>query len=222
MIEFEHAKILHGQYIDYLAQNPKRLAIMMGAQNAPLEYIKTGEVDMAGPDWPQLDGQKLYIGGYLENRIIGATDANIAPELMRTMHIGLDLFAPNGAKVFAPIDGKVHSFKNNNNPRDYGPCIVLEHLVNNFKFYTLYGHLALRDIENLEIGQEIKAGAEFAHLGAQSENGGWPAHLHFQIILDMMGQFGDFYGLCRPDEIESWQLICPNPIEFLGLKVKNG
>lgn len=219
MFTQDYADNLYEKYAIWLKKNGAcKTEIMYGAHNGKLPEIKTGEVDMAGDEWPALNPDTLYIGGYLENRIIGATDARINPEDMRTLHIGLDLFKPAGEAVFAPLKGKIHSFKNNNGPRDYGPCIILQHDFAQITFYTLYGHLSLKDLDGLEIGQIIEAGQEFAHLGDENVNGGWPAHLHFQIILDMLGKEGDFYGLCRPIEIESWKRICPNPMEFLGIE----
>ena len=45
----------------------------------------------------------------------------------RTLHLGLDLFAPPGTPVLAPLDGRVHSIAENRNPLDYGPTVILEH-----------------------------------------------------------------------------------------------
>lgn len=212
--------IKYNQYQNYLKQSgPCQIEIIEGS-SAPLKYIKTGAVDMAGPDWPHMDDCPLMIGGYGENRIIGATDSNLAKEDMRTMHIGLDFFAKEGTQIFAPLAGKIHSFANNNDPRDYGPTIILEHEIDDcFSFFTLYGHLSQNSIENLYIGQEIAAGAPLALFGARDENGGWPPHLHFQIILNMLNMAGDFHGLCKPSEEEYWLKMCPNPIEFLALGV---
>lgn len=219
MLTQDYVDSLYENYTAWLNKNGAcKTEIIRGAHGAKLLEIKTGQVDMAGSQWPKLDPKKLYVGGYLENRIIGATDAQISPEEMRTLHIGLDLFKPAGEPVFAPLKGKIHSFKNNNGPRDYGPCIILQHDFPETTFYTLYGHLSVKDLSGLEIGQIIEAGHEFAHLGDKTENGGWPAHLHFQIVLDMLGKEGDFYGLCRPIEIESWKKLCPNPLEFLGIE----
>ena len=62
----------------------------------------------------------------------------------RTVHIGLDLFAPPGTPVLAPLDGVVHSVADNASPLDYGPTVILEHEAGpgGPPFYTLYGHLS--------------------------------------------------------------------------------
>jgi hypothetical protein len=45
----------------------------------------------------------------------------------RTLHLGLDLFAPADTPVFAPLAGTVHSFAINPAPQDYGGVIILKH-----------------------------------------------------------------------------------------------
>lgn len=182
------------------------------------EEILTGNVDMAGPLWPALDPSKYYIGGYGENRIIGATDPHLPKDEMRTFHIGLDIFAPAETDIFAPLDGEIFAIRNNDKPRDYGPTIILFHEIDtDFGFYTLYGHLSMESLVEKFIGQKIKKGENFSQLGAQTENGGWPPHLHIQVILDMLDYKDDFPGLCRLQEREFWQLNCPNPRDILGL-----
>ena len=83
------------------------------------------------------------------------------------------------------INAVVHSFKNNMNHGDYGPTIILEHKITGVTFYTLYGHLSLKSIQNLEIGKRFKQGEKIATLGDASINGDYPPHLHFQIIIEI-------------------------------------
>ena len=58
----------------------------------------------------------------------------------RNIHLGVDIWAKEGTKVLAALDGEIHSFKNNTNHGDYGPCIILKHQLEESVFYTLYGH----------------------------------------------------------------------------------
>jgi murein DD-endopeptidase MepM/ murein hydrolase activator NlpD len=212
---------LRQKYDKWLADTgPSTVEIVSQIQRSPVPYIKTGLVDMAGPNWSALDENLLFIGGYGEQRIIGATDHNLDACDMRTLHIGLDVFAKAGTEIRAPIKGKVHSFKDNNGSRDYGPTIILEHeIAHGMSFFTLYGHLSRASIRNIRNGEIIEAGTGFASLGGVSENGGWPPHLHFQIILDMLGKEGDFFGLCKPSEKEYWHKLCPDPLGLLGIEV---
>ncbi len=180
------------------------------------------------------------IGRYDEARPFYTTDAfaaqgNDGPE-WRTVHIGLDLFLPPGSPVHTPLDATVHSFQDNANERDYGPTIILAHRmtsdsglprplvgadsgdpqseIRNPKseiFYTLYGHLSRRSLEGLAVGQKLEAGQAFCEIGPRPENGNWPPHLHFQVILDLMGWQGDFHGVALPRWREVWKSICPDP-----------
>ena len=43
------------------------------------------------------------------------------------MHLGVDLQATPGTAVRAPLSGRIHSFRRNTAPLDYGPAIVVEH-----------------------------------------------------------------------------------------------
>ena len=158
----------------------------------------------------------LGIGGYLETRPLYTTDAyeirgNEGPQ-WRTVHIGLDFWEKAGTPVYAPYDGIVHSFHDNAAERDYGPTIILEHkATEGLTFYTLYGHLSVDSLEGLSFGMAIKAGQEIAKIGPAPENGNWPPHLHFQVMLDMLGKVGDFPGVAFDHEIDVWKSICPDP-----------
>lgn len=159
---------------------------------------------------------RMGIGGYGETRPFYTTDAyevigNEGPQ-WRTVHIGLDFWEKVGMPVYAPYAGKIHSFQDNAGERDYGPTIILEHPISDdFSFYTLYGHLSEDSIANLEIGQQIDAGQQIAKIGAAPENGNWPPHLHFQVLLDLLDKEGDFPGVAFPHEIEIWKSLCPDP-----------
>ncbi len=151
------------------------------------------------------------IGRYNENRTIYDHSDVFSGGVRRRIHLGIDLWAPSGTKVFAPLKATVHSFNNNIGKGDYGPTIILQHELGGETFYTLYGHLSEDSLEGLEIGQEIEKGQEIARIGNFPINGDWPAHLHFQIITDMLGKKGDFFGVASADEREKFLKICPDP-----------
>lgn len=166
-------------------------------------------------------GSKYGIGGYLEHRAIyrrstvfATTEADF-----RNIHLGVDLWTDAGAPVFSPMDGKIHSFQDNAGFGNYGATIILEHELDEKKLYSLYGHLFLSDLDGIEIGQEIKSGELLAHVGPFPENGDWPPHLHFQLMWDMMGNVGDFPGVCSKRDVEKFQLICPDPNLILRSEV---
>jgi 4-aminobutyrate aminotransferase-like enzyme/Ser/Thr protein kinase RdoA (MazF antagonist) len=162
-------------------------------------------------------GAAVGIGRYNEARAVYRSPAfavpgNDGPE-WRTIHIGLDLFLEPGAPVFAPLDGVVHSFRNNDAPLDYGPTIILQHTVADgaLTFFTLYGHLSPDSLEGLEEGRRIRRGAQIASIGNFPANGNWPPHLHFQIVADMLGREGDFPGVAPASAREIWLSLSPDP-----------
>src|SRR5439155_24976506 len=119
-------------------------------------------------------GATVAIGRYGEARLLyaspefGNADAG---EECRTIHLGLDLFAPAGMPVHAPLDGVIHAFADNTAPLDYGPVIVLKHEGREGQegregraetFYTLYGHLSRESLSGLRVGQRIARGERFA------------------------------------------------------------
>ena len=165
---------------------------------------------------------KVGIGRYREARLLYTSEqfkvqTDEMPEA-RTMHLGIDLYMKSNAPIYAPLEGRVHSFNNNTAPLDYGPAIILEHQIEDAeRFYTLFGHLSLDSLEDLTIGMPVAKGQSFARIGELPTNGGWPPHLHFQIILDMLGERGNFPGVARPAEWDIWAQICPDPNLILGI-----
>jgi 4-aminobutyrate aminotransferase-like enzyme/Ser/Thr protein kinase RdoA (MazF antagonist) len=159
---------------------------------------------------------KVGIGRYDECRRLYTSDifktcGNDAPE-WRTVHLGIDLYMDPGSAVLAPLDGVVHSFRDNAGRLDYGATIILEHrAAADLKFYTLYGHLARQSLSGLKAGRTIRKGERLGRVGDLSENGGWPPHLHFQIIADLLGYEGDYPGVAAPSHRTVWLSLCPDP-----------
>jgi len=165
----------------------------------------------------QTAGVEIGIGRYNEARPFYTSEqfkmqGNDGPE-WRTVHIGLDVFMQPDAPVFAPLAGAVHSFCNNNAPLDYGPTIILQHSVDDgeITFFTLYGHLSADSLDNLYEGMPVKQGARIGRIGDASINGGWPPHLHFQIITDLLDRCGEFPGVALPGQREVWLSLSPDP-----------
>lgn len=159
-------------------------------------------------------GKQYGYGGYLENRQVYQRSALFAKDQgeSRSIHLGVDIWTPAGQDVFSPLDSRIHSLQNNAHHGDYGPTIILEHQLDGMTFFTLYGHLSLESLMGLNPGDRIGPGIPFCQVGNYPVNGDWPSHLHFQIILDMMGKRGDFPGVCLASEKEYYSQICPDPI----------
>lgn len=205
-------------YAAWLRKAPPRAEVIAGAHSGPLPRGALSDAERS-------PGDAIAAGGYGEDRsdysspLFAPADGS-AP---RTVHLGLDLFAPPGAEVFAPLDGRIHSFRDNAGAQDYGPTLILEHsLEGDGVFHTLYGHLSRDSLLRLEPGAPVAAGARIGRLGERGENGGWPPHLHVQVILDIGGRQGDFPGVCRRSESHLWLAVCPDPAPLLGVRLGSG
>jgi len=152
-------------------------------------------------------------GGYMEDREVYRRSPLFAgsQEKARSVHLGIDVWTEKGKEIFLPLNGRVHGFQNNKQFGDYGPTIIMEHQLEDVVFYTLYGHLDLDSLNGLKIGMPFKAGDLLGRVGSFPVNGDWPPHLHFQIIGDLMGNKGDFPGVCLQEEKEYYRKICPDP-----------
>ena len=181
--------------------------------------------DLAADIFRKMESARAHagIGRYNEARQVYTADQFVMdfdemPE-RRTIHLGLDVFLPAESLVYAPLEGTVHSFQNNTQPLDYGPCIILEHATEDTSlvFYTLYGHLSVESLTGLYEGKRIGKGERFAALGDPSVNGGWPPHLHFQIVADMLGNKGDFPGVGGPGQRNVWLSLSPDANAIVGV-----
>ncbi|MEO7961014.1 MAG: peptidoglycan DD-metalloendopeptidase family protein [Ginsengibacter sp.] len=170
---------------------------------------------------------KFLIGGYNELRdlykrsslftsdsIAGNNDEKPEP---RRLHIGLDIWGLEGTPVYSPLQGVVHSFAFNNHFGDYGATIILSHILHSTTFYTLYGHVSVRDLQSISPGKMIEKCEEFAHFGNELENGNWPPHLHFQVIENIGHFMGDYPGVCKLSEGDAYLSNCPNPDLIVNL-----
>lgn len=160
------------------------------------------------------------IGNYGENRtsfMIEGIDGTGSPE-PRTTHLAVDIWLRAPEKIYAPLDGIVHSINTNSDPFDFGTLLIIKHQIDDGpEFYTLYGHLASASHDLVKAGDKVNAGDHIATLGEIEENGGWAPHLHFQIIADMLGDnSGNFPGICPPSTWDVWRDICPDPNMILG------
>ena len=172
--------------------------------------------DTAFDRWFDSTGARYGLGLYGEKRSVytSAQFADSMSDERRMMHLGVDVFARAGTPVHAPLDAEVLSVTYNADPLDYGHTLFLQH----DGFITLYGHLGGSLPGLVRVGQKVQAGQVIAHLGDWHENGGWAAHLHFQIIADRMEQFGgNFWGVGHESLWDVWNAISPDANLLLRL-----
>ena len=175
----------------------------------------------------------FHVGGYNERRPhlytsdLFTSSAAVALPLQnathykyggsRTVHVGVDVAAPAGTKVRAPLPGVVVHAGYNGEEGDYGGVIVLEHgEEGGGRFYALYGHLRKRDGKGWSEGDEVARGDEVGRLGKRGENGGWEPHLHLQASVTRPSE-RDMPGVVREEDVERAIVEFPDPMVLLGL-----
>ncbi|APG65378.1 peptidase M23 [Tenacibaculum todarodis] len=158
---------------------------------------------------------KIFAGGYLEPRALYTSKAydtvgNSGRE-SRTIHLGVDFWLPAYTPVHALFDGEVVIAFNDAGEKEYGGLVVLKHILEDFEFYTLYGHNTAESATKNKIGDLILKGDKIAELANYPENGNWAPHLHFQIMLSLFDYKIDFPGVAYLKQIDVWKSVCPDP-----------
>lgn len=168
------------------------------------------------------EGADFGIGTYGEDRTIykGEAYETTAAHVRRTVHVGIDIFAPPGEPVYAPLAGKVAFIHDDAVAYGFGPTVLLQHETDaGDVFWTLYGHLSRARVSRLRIGQHVSAGEAFSEFGPRPENGEWPPHLHFQVMTDHLGLEARMHGVGTLHDWQIWQQVAPDPSVLLGLPV---
>lgn len=207
-----------GPVVPFDPATDKLLLLDFTAENTELNDNVLNDTD-AFVHWVhaklEANDSKYGIGGYAEHRTVyrysKVFDAAIPGEEPRRLHLGTDIWGKPLTRVLAPLDGIVHSFAFNNQRGDYGATIILTHAFYGQHFYTLYGHLSLDSIKNIEEGDRVSKGDAFASFGLPTDNGHWPPHLHFQLIEEIGDRSGDYPGVCKFSEKEDWLANSPDP-----------
>jgi murein DD-endopeptidase MepM/ murein hydrolase activator NlpD len=167
----------------------------------------------------QDEGANIAIGKYAEDRrfLYRDRDAFQNDETLRSIHLGIDLTVPVATPIFSPLDAQVFTVNYRPENGDYGSMIILEHQLEEQHFYTLYGHLCQSCCPKWQKGERITAGQQIACIGAMDINGGWPPHLHFQIIRDLAGYTDDFPGIIDKMRAAEFLRRCPDPNLILNI-----
>jgi 4-aminobutyrate aminotransferase-like enzyme/Ser/Thr protein kinase RdoA (MazF antagonist) len=219
--------------MSWLEDNRGQFAPLMGQD---LTDTPTGSLSVESSTWPQNPfdmgaveaarvGEEFgdfWLGHYNEPRLIYTAEAfRNGPHKAsdrRSVHIAVDVFAPAGTQLHAPLEATVHVVENRDARLDYGGVIILRHETpEGDSFFTLYGHLDPEICTRLKPGDPIAKGVAFARLGDASQNGGWAPHVHFQLALSLDGMGEDWPGVASPDEMFLWSALCPNPAALLNL-----
>ncbi len=123
----------------------------------------SGTISAKGWMWP-VPTSSSYISsnyGYRRDPATGKTK----------FHYGIDIAAPGGSKIIAPIGGTVVYTKHNSG--GYGLHLLLNH---GNGYYTLYAHCSGLAVSS---GQSVKQGQVIAYVGSTGYSTG--NHLHFEV-----------------------------------------
>jgi 4-aminobutyrate aminotransferase-like enzyme/Ser/Thr protein kinase RdoA (MazF antagonist) len=186
------------------------------------DFADFGFFDFKIGEFQKADPKKVIAGGYLEARGVYATDSydklgNSGKE-SRTIHLGVDFWLPAGTPVHALLDGEVVTAVNDAGDKEYGGLVILKHQLENFAFFTLYGHLTVASATQWKPGDRILRGEQIAVLGDYPENGNWPPHLHFQVMLSMLDYEIDFPGVGYFNQLDVFKELCPDPNHLFNLQ----
>ena len=158
--------------------------------------------------------KNIGIGLYKEKRKVYKSNhyiSSLNPLKRRDVHLGIDIFVEENTPIKSPLNGKVIILHNNNFKYDYGPTVILEHKINNYFFFTLYGHLSKKCLKKLKVGQIVKKGEWIGEIGDYKINGNWPPHLHFQIMTSLLNEVDNFPGVGEEYLLKIWEQISPDP-----------
>lgn len=213
---------------DHSATFSKVVDVDLSSQKMEVLDLSIGSAAFKNGSWEDVSSMnhiigEVSLGRYNEARMIYTSELFLAEgnerNEWRTVHLGIDVFLPAGSPVFAPLDGEVHAVRNNEGKLDHGPTVILRHSPPGVPpFFTLYGHLDRGVLESLEEGENLGSGEKIGRIGTEQVNGGWPPHLHFQIVTDLLNYDGDFPGVAKPSERSVRLSISPEPSRMLGIR----
>ncbi len=164
---------------------------------------------------PNRERRDYGIGRYNEHRP-SMYQHGLFTEDQRTVHMGIDIGAPQETEVraFYPgiiIEQKVHAAKG-----DYGPTLITAHqLGKEHTLYALWGHLSQRSLTLRKPGDKFEAGQVLGWIGSSEENGGWNPHLHFQLSW-LKPEGADLPGVVSLKSREAALKVFPDPRLVLG------
>lgn len=217
------------KYPYFLLNKDIKISPVVRLEGAPHQIVLEGEMvqkalSMMGDsqkinDWFEelikSSGKKWAVGAYLENRESILSMYEHMEKDKRYFHLGIDICAPAGTPVYAPLDCVVETSGYEEGEGNYGGYVILKHLPEDTEpFYSLYGHMSLDSLP--EAGKTLKSGDVIALIGDLHENGGWNHHTHIQVITEDGRKRGYFFkGYCSESDLKYVDDLCPNPMPLL-------
>lgn len=161
-------------------------------------------VDLAAVVAAHVTAGRFAIGGYGETRRIYG-----APGYPPSLHLGLDVWGRACDTVIAPVDGGVVDLVDHAGAGDFGPTLTIRAAADGVLLRI--AHLSRESLATLHVGEPVEAGEVIGRMGSPVVNGGWPPHVHVQVITAL-----DDPGVV-PTGIEGggWLRRCPDPARWV-------
>lgn len=189
-------------YFDFSSNNSTLTELDVSNQELFQSYLEE-ELHRACSRWG--------LSGYLENRSTLLRHAKNIIEDGRYYHLGLDIIAPRGTMLYAPLAGEVLETGYEEEVGSYGGYLILKHGIDGCSFYSLYGHLAPESMASR--GTILEAGQSLGVMGGIDQNGCWFFHTHLQVITAQGRQAGYFSkGYCSAERLTEIETLCPSPM----------
>lgn len=170
-------------------------------------------------------GTGVAVGRYREPRLPEVFPAPTAPrEEPRTVTLGIEIFAPPGESVAAPLPGVVAG-SGPEAEAGRGFRVELRHRAGAVGFRTICRGLS-RPSAAVAAGAALGAGEPLGVLASPEENGGWPSHLHFMVVAEPEGEAppgslpeplgGRIGPTGRASDLAVLSALCPDPSPLLA------
>lgn len=186
---------------DFSSKNPKTLEYDAN-DFAAFDRMIFDELEQSTRQWG--------IGRYLEERKNVLRHYPNIIEQKRFYHLGLDIIVPFDTPMYSPLNAEVFKVGKETQTGNYGGYIMLKHEINGVTFYSFYGHL--KTPHSVKVGDELKAGQAFTHIGKESDSGGWFCHTHLQILTQRAVDEGlTDWGYISPEMLTRVEELFPSP-----------
>ncbi|HKF85054.1 MAG TPA: phosphotransferase, partial [Candidatus Limnocylindrales bacterium] len=178
-----------------LADPPVPMVLDLSTTSDALDGAAIGDTGAVGPLVAAAEAAGcMAVGRWGEARLVDTVlDAVDEPS---TIHLGVDLFAPAGSGVQAPVGGLV---------RHVSGAVVVEGVED----LVLWGVDAV-----VAAGDRVEAGDRIGTVAADAPDG-LPPHVHVQRVLE---PGLDAPRRAVPSLASAWQRLCPDPSAILGLE----
>jgi 4-aminobutyrate aminotransferase-like enzyme/murein DD-endopeptidase MepM/ murein hydrolase activator NlpD len=177
-----------------LADMPVPMTIDLSTTSAALDGETIGDPSAAAALVEAAEAVGcMAVGRWREGRLVD-TRLDSRREVP-TVHLGVDLFAPAGTRVHAPVGGRIR-------------------LVEGGLVIGGVDDIRLMGIQPaVEEGSEVAAGTVVGNVGAYGPDG-LPSHVHVQCVAVPCLEAPT---RSVPSDASAWQRLCPDPAALLGL-----